>query len=249
MTRFRTYWAIVVTYRNWPEIFWAKLTKRKGDSVLVLRAGVRFHTANLNSNLMTILEVWHERQYGSPPTGVVIDLGANIGAFSVYAAHAGAIVHAFEPEPENYRLLAANANGYPIVPQQMGVAGMAGQRFLSVEGPSSGKNSFFGKQEGLTIPCTTLAQIMEGIPRCDFLKIDIEGAEYEVLYAASDVLHRVQMIVLEVHRVAGEERTSLEAFLRKHGFDLEYPGPCIILARANERQVRIHSGLMNTASS
>ena len=41
---------------------------------------------------------------------IVLDIGANIGAFSKYAMEKGAYVYAYEPEPENYELLVVNTH-------------------------------------------------------------------------------------------------------------------------------------------
>lgn len=78
MKRLETYRAIITLFKNWPHIFVAKYLRR-GDVLLKLREGSNFFVSNLNSNLLTILEVWYEKQYGEAPSGIVVDLGANIG--------------------------------------------------------------------------------------------------------------------------------------------------------------------------
>lgn len=118
----------------------------------------------------------------------------------------------------NCALLRKNTAGMDVEVHEEGVAGGEGIRRLDVIGESSGKNSLFTKHgRGIEIKCTTLKRILERTP-CDFLKIDVEGAEYEILYAAAPVLSRVKTIMMEVHGVEGETFQELEVFLERQGF-------------------------------
>lgn len=180
MRRTQTWSDIIRIFSNWPSIAVAKM--RGTVPILKTRNGVSFEVANLNSNLLTILEVWAEKQYGEPPQGRVVDLGANIGAYSLYAASNGCSVRAYEPEGRNFALLRKNTQERPVQTYQLGVAQEAGTRELHIAGDSSGKNSmYFGDGASIPITCTTLAHILQ--EPCDVLKIDIEGAELEVLRA------------------------------------------------------------------
>jgi hypothetical protein len=60
-----------------------------------------------------------------------------------------------------------------------------------------------------------------GITRCDLLKMDCEGAEYEILYnCPPDYLRRIDQIAMEVHRGDKEDQNidALEKFFRQQGF-------------------------------
>ncbi|MGD9763005.1 MAG: FkbM family methyltransferase [Candidatus Binatia bacterium] len=145
------------------------------------------------------------------PGATVVDIGANIGMFALYAAveQRAARVYAFEPFPGSLALLERNAarNRLPaIVPVPLAVAGCAGSRPLHVQG-RHGVHSLFGTggdgaQQWLTVECVTLADAFArcAIERCDFLKLDCEGAEYEILLAAPPhVYARIDRIALEYH--------------------------------------------------
>ena len=75
---------------------------------------------------------------------------------------------------------------------------------------------------GITVPALTLGQAFErhGIARCDLLKIDCEGAEFEILLGlAPEVFARVARIVLEYHdHVTAHTHEELARVLEEHGF-------------------------------
>ena len=142
-----------------------------------------------------------------PPGATVIDVGANIGMFALYAAvewRAGR-VYAYEPFGESRALLARNAERNrvaAIVPLPEAIAGRAGPRDLHMQG-RHGVHSLFGDSaDAVRIECITLADAFarHDIARCDFLKLDCEGAEYEILLTApADVLARIDRIAAEYH--------------------------------------------------
>jgi hypothetical protein len=79
--------------------------------------------------------------------------------------------------------------------------------------------------EGEEVPAITLQQIFDrhGITRCDFLKMNCEGAEYEILYRTPpEYLRRVERIALEYHAVEDKTRLARElaAFLVAHGIEI-----------------------------
>ncbi len=84
--------------------------------------------------------------------------------------------------------------------------------------------------ETLEISCVTLAQLIrdEGLAELDLIKIDCQGAEYEILFAAgSDVLSQVRQIIVECEHFPDRPEWSQEvlgAFLRDHGFDVSNLG-------------------------
>ena len=79
------------------------------------------------------------------------------------------------------------------------------------------------QRDQIKVTCLTLGQVMDenGINKCDLLKMDCEGAEYDILYnCPPEYLQRIDQIAMEVHR--GEKATqniaALEAFFRQQGF-------------------------------
>ena len=112
---------------------------------------------------------------------VVVDAGANIGAFAVMAASKGAKVLSFEPEPENFELMLMNIelNGYQdmVQPTMGALHTSAGPLTLSVNvKKNKGTHSIFDRKGRDTIDIMCYDWRM--LPKFNKIKVDIEGAEY-----------------------------------------------------------------------
>jgi hypothetical protein len=81
---------------------------------------------------------------------------------------------------------------------------------------------------GETVETVSLADLLAG-GTCDLLKIDIEGAEYDLLYPAGpEVLSRIGRMILEVHHVDAEKTgPKLAEFLARNGFEVTMKNKCI----------------------
>ena len=159
---------------------------------------------------------------------VVIDVGAHIGSFTVAAAARGARVLALEPVPANYALLMENIqlNGLQarVKAFNMAVWSSAGERKMPVADDSTGGSGFYYFKE--TVPeilvrCVRLGELMdaEGLTTCDLLKLDCEGAEFEILSMLNlAAWQRIKAIVAEYHLFAGYTLDQLTNLLIAHGF-------------------------------
>ena len=68
----------------------------------------------------------------------------------------------------------------------------------------------------------TLGEIFEAthVDHCDLLKIDVEGAEYELFEAVSpETWARIERVVMETHEVAGRSQSELVEVLKAQGFE------------------------------
>lgn len=135
-----------------------------------------------------------ERDYGLEslalnPGAVVVDIGAHVGVVSMsLAKRFGCTVYAYEPEPDNYRRLISNVAANKLGDKIMTFpfAATRDSRLVSIGGggQNSGGHSIY-KGVGPQVQSTTLAEIIENVGgRIDLLKIDAEGAEYEILEGA-----------------------------------------------------------------
>jgi FkbM family methyltransferase len=196
---------------NWLQVGAAAL---RGDEVtrITLRNGLDIESAPGALLVPLYKEIIYKDDYRLrsdplPRGAVVVDIGANLGMFSLHVAadHGAARVYAFEPFPESYALLKRNAEHNhldAIVPIPLAIAGESGTRELHMQG-RHGVHSLYGTSgEAVRIECITLADAFArwNIQRCDFLKLDCEGAEYEILLSApADVYARIHRIALEYH--------------------------------------------------
>jgi len=150
------------------------------------------------------------RRYGCPDFyepqagDVVVDVGSNIGEFSLYAASKGAQAYAFEPDPSVYACLSHNLERFPNAKGfQLALWNeRTTLRFFSAADKAD--SSFFEPDSHVRAviemeawPLDDIAEI-GALERIDFLKIDGEGAEPEILQGAASTLQRTRRIAIDV---------------------------------------------------
>lgn len=179
-------------------------------------------------------EDYTKQDFALRETDTVIDVGANIGAFSVYAAKlvARGRVIAFEPASDNFELLSRNAalNGLAnLTPVRAAVAGKTGTLTLFRASGSGAHSTTAGRLAVTTgtetVEALSLADVFQryGIERCNLLKLNCEGAEFEILYGAPDaILERIDRIAMEYHATQNKRQRADEliAHLRRYGFEV-----------------------------
>lgn len=156
---------------------------------------------------------------------VVFDIGANVGFFTLLAskiAGPGGAVYSFEPLPRNVdylrRHVAANhAANVLVLP--VAVSARSGTARLGLaSNPSMGRLADAGEVE---VRCESLDELVGsgGLPLPDFVKIDVEGAELDVLHGGAALLqrHRPAML-LSTHGARMHEQCC--ALLREWGYAL-----------------------------
>jgi len=180
----------------------------------------------------TCLDRDYEREAALEDGWTIVDVGAATGDFAVHAAKVcpRGTVYAFEPLPESFARLeehvrlnaVGNVRAFPeAIASAEGtlelytVTGLSGQHRTAGDGAEAAAPA-------IAVRATTLGRAFErnGIARCDLLKIDCEGAEFEILLGlAPDVLARVARIVLEYHdHVTAHTHEELARRLEERGF-------------------------------
>ncbi len=141
------------------------------------------------------------------PDSVIIDIGAHIGGFSV---HAGKIatrgkIYAYEPFWSSYQLLKENIklnNLKNVIASELAVNNQNGFIDLYINPINFAENSLNKKfSESIKVYSTTLEDVFfyNKINKCDLLKIDCEGSEYNILYSSGKILNRINQIIVEYH--------------------------------------------------
>lgn len=186
-------------------------------------------------------EVWVNATYkplgfSFAPGQVIVDIGAHVGVFTLWAATAcpEARVFAVEPTPATFEFLRRNieANRLQNVELlQCACGGADGHATLYARGAPSMNTLYTRDLLGSSFrplvqtPVVALDTLFSrfGVSHCDFLKLDCEGAEYEILLCAKpETLRSIGRIALEYHvGLAGNQPRELVDFLRGHGFDVE----------------------------
>ena len=196
----------------------------------VTRSGDRFRVIN-RSDLATVWIIYLRNEYNVRlEDKVILDGGANIGAFSVFAASraAGARIFAVEPFPSTFDRLeeSVRANHLEDRVTCMRVALASEDQnvnmYAATHVDSQARQVI--KPSGpdtVRVPALSLSSLLEriGVAEFDLLKMDIEGGEHPVvLHTDARVLSRFKRISIEYHQTG--EKKPLFQHLMAAGFVL-----------------------------
>jgi FkbM family methyltransferase len=182
-------------------------------------------------------EIWIERSYDvlDAVPDFVVDAGAHIGLASAFFASRFPGVHLFSIEPDdgNFRVLSKNLQRFPNVTVFQG--GLWGEKSRLRIANKDDRCWSYTLETGGEIPGITVDDILVSTGRneIDVLKMDIEGAEQEVLATSKSWIHRVNAILIELHdRKRPGCSAALAAATNEHNFVRSESGEYVILKRA-----------------
>jgi len=209
--------------------------------MIELRNGLRFWVRTA-MDIWIIKETCLDRQYERASVPIqdgwtVIDIGAALGDFAISIAKARPAnrVFAFEPFPESYALLQRNlaANRVDnVIPSPYAIGWGDSQMRLAMTTSEAVRHTTVAggtareAHPSMYVPSITLDRAFDALgvspPRCDYLKVDCEGAEYDIFFSASEAtLQAIRHICLEYHDgVAAYSHDDLARFFEKHGFQV-----------------------------
>ena len=157
------------------------------------------------------------------PGDLVVDIGANIGEFSVYAANAGARVIAIDPDPFTFERLRANTAGREVTLINKGLWEKPCTLRFNISSHNADGSFVNPSDTYVEIEADTLDNVLVDHPgRIRFIKADVEGAEPELLRGGIETLKRTEFIAVD----CGAERQGqftdkqCEALLRDTGFEI-----------------------------
>lgn len=239
--KIQRYGSIFKDISNWPSYMAFKMGLHPGkDFTFCFRDGHRYTVPK--KMIGPFRECFFDDQYLQKfDTGsfskkpLIIDIGANVGYAALYFFRKFplATVHSFEPMPFLQTMLHKHKQQFLQYDWEIHPYGLWKEEgelelfttstddFTSV----SGVMKFPDSDKTLKVKVRQLDQFIHEhtIDRIDMLKLDCEGAEYEILFTLSDEgYNKVQRIAMETHVTEEHHTEELVDFLRKKGFTVAY---------------------------
>lgn len=188
--------------------------------------GVNIDFADSISFLNGFKEIFEEDCYyfkTEKPSPSIIDCGSNIGLGIIYfkRLYPDCKIEGFEPDPDIFNILSKNVSSLRyrnINLHNKAIWNSDEDLKFRQEGGFSGRFPLKGEKSDVMVEGVRLSSyINEAI---DFLKIDIEGAEIDVLYEIENKLKYVERIFVEYHSPAVEKQRfdELIKILKEHNF-------------------------------
>lgn len=165
------------------------------------------------------------------PNDVVIDIGANVGFFSYFAICKGASkVYCFEPSSESIKTLKDNFNFPNLIVEESAVTKSNDPVTFYINEEYSIGASLFTPELGDGVVCksTNIGDYIftNKIERVNYLKIDCEGSEYDIIEDLSDeyLTNNIDNICIEYHFNTDSRLLPMLEKLKRCGFKLEAEG-------------------------
>jgi len=229
----KNWWLGVQSYRN--------IIPYDKKIVYKLCNGLRLNAFGHPGDLQIIREIFLHNSYSKlinfSEIKTIVDLGAHKGYFALQLAHEigkEARILCVEPESTNLKQLKLNIQKNDLS-SQITVEGCAvhttdGYVTLYTAAFTPGntiyKKLLAGKKRKVNVRCKPLKTLLDKhkFNRIDLLKLDIEGAEYEVIFnLKDDILDRVKYLAIECHEIEGYSISNMSSYLEDKGFRCQLP--------------------------
>ncbi len=169
-------------------------------------------------------EVFMERIYKQelPANAFIIDCGAHIGLSVIFLKSIcpDARIIAFEPDDKNYLLLTKNVSSHKLnnVETRQEAVWIEDTDLQFIQEGNMGSRIGLSSADSKTVKAIRLKNFLN--QKIDFLKLDIEGAEYCVIKDIAENLHQVDNLFIEYHGMFSQNNELLEILeiVRKAGY-------------------------------
>ena len=214
-------------YRTFLKLFLFKAGKKRYKPCKVSFQGYDFDIPDALSFVWQYKEIFVDRAYefkSSRNAAIILDCGANVGLSALFFRihYPEAKIIAFEADPDIAAYLIDNLKRNDI--RNVNVIAKAvwindNDLEFGSEGADGGSIHTSGGKK-VTIKATRLKDVIDGYESIDMLKMDIEGAEREVLDDCSQVLGKVKNIFVEYHDYFENPQylSDLTSILELNGF-------------------------------
>jgi FkbM family methyltransferase len=198
-----------------------RLTHKIGKKNIVINAREKTY------DLLIFNEVVRANQYELPVElgGTFIDVGGHIGTFAVMCSLLGATVYTFEPIIDNFNLLEQNIleNKCNAIACNKAVTSDGRDITLNESENKINTGGYYidGKGE-IKVKSISIHDVLKDHEQVNLLKLDCEGAEYEILEALTDAeFKKIKNIVMEWH-ISNRKALKLKRYLEGKGYKCTY---------------------------
>ena len=211
--KIKIFFTAIKLLENWylyPLVYF-KFIKRN-HIIFKTKTGLKIRIRINSTDFMAFTHVWLIQEYSSDKfkinnDDVVLDIGAHIGLFSLFASQfcKNGKIFCFEPIKENYEELLKNIeinNIQNIIPFNNAVSSKTEKTKIYLNDDESGHSMFLENSNYIEVDSISIDDIFKNnsIQTCNFLKLDCEGAEYEIIESLSkNYLQKIEKSVIEYH--------------------------------------------------
>ncbi len=165
-----------------------------------------------------------------PDNMTLVDVGGNIGSFFCQFINKCNIIYVFEPVPRLYKVIQdsiTNNNSHKVQLISKAVGDLPGIVKMLDNNNSNVVSDYEEVEDSIDITVTTLDKELVTVPRIDFLKIDVEGYEFQVLEGARSIIRKhMPALLIEVHPgfllKYNKSHVQIIDFLEDYNYSIEY---------------------------
>jgi FkbM family methyltransferase len=175
---------------------------------------------------LDVIDVWLDDDYGladiRSPVHTVVDVGANIGLFSLWARRAfpNSTIHAYEPNPDILPICQANLSGVPAISVYgEAISDRDGYGRLELVSDSSRLSKVSVVEFGTLRLCSLRTAVQRIGGSIDLLKLDCKGGEWSI-FADPKVFEQVRDIRMEYHLTDGRQVEDVRKAAQDIGFEV-----------------------------
>jgi len=224
----RRYINLIKTIGNWQKYLLNKLGKTDVTKYCTRKKKLRFNVpANLKGIFKEIfLDEFYDLSFikkNIDQSSIVFDIGANAGYFTIFITEkiSPKEIHCFEPFPNNFKLLGTNIDSRYQHQIFLNNLAVAGPHVKSVDLHYNENNAFSPTasmfkgidtvNSTITVSAIDLEEYCQGhqIQKIDLLKMDCEGAEYDIFYNLPDsFFSKIKSIYMETHNLDTDQNNT-----------------------------------------
>jgi FkbM family methyltransferase len=202
------------TFSNWQTLIGVYFkTIKKENIILETKNNIKIKIRTNSTDIMQLGTVWLAQDYEVPgfsikKEDIVIDIGAHIGLFSLFASQycKNGKIFSYEPIEKNYNILKENINLNQIkniIPFNFAVSNQLNKLKIFIDSNDDSAHSILNSGKNfIEVNSITIESIFDQnkIEKCNLLKLDCEGAEYQIIESIpKEYFSKIEKMIIEYH--------------------------------------------------